>query len=75
MPDPTLPPVGSLWLHRESGERRFVMRAEVSELSGRPLPIAIAVLRRNGEDHITIIPFTDWLSWQANAERIDKEQA
>lgn len=72
---PDLPPIGSLWLHRESGERRFVMRAEVSEFSGNPRPILIAVLRKRGEQFTTTVVLDNWLAWQAEADRIDREDA
>ena len=70
-----LPPIGSLWRHRVSGERRFVMRAEVSVWTGEPRPPLVAVLEKGKESYVTSTNFPDWLAWQAGAVRIDREEA
>ena len=74
MPDPTLPPVGSLWRHKD-GERRFVMNAELFPFSRKPCPVKVAVVAPSGETYMTTMEFADWLSWQADADRIDIEPA
>lgn len=71
MSDTQLPPVGSLWLHRETGERRFVTFAGV--VVGLVLFVSLCdggLLDRDMSETIA-----DWLAWQAGAERIDRETA
>ena len=67
---PDLPPIGSLWRHRVSGERRFVICAnsrvrwvEVWTYEGKT--------RWSEFDNDVKV----WLAWQAEADRIDREDA
>jgi hypothetical protein len=70
-----LPPIGSLWRHRESGERRRVQLA--SDMSyhrcvGFLQPDSPHIIERLGTSWCSL---ADWLAWQANAHRIDKDDA
>lgn len=70
-----LPPIGSLWLHRESGERRRVENTNdmpSDEYVCFRRPHSIDILKRLG---YTWASLSDWLSWAAHADRIDKEEA
>ncbi len=69
MTTPTPPEVGSLWEH-ENGEKRFVMKAEVSPLTGDIYPVLAAVLRPNGEHCVADFNFAKWRIWEQNARRI-----
>lgn len=66
-----LPPIGSLWLHRESGERRFVVRVNAY--------VRWVETWSDDEGHSDWAEFDteakSWLSWAAHADRIDKEEA
>jgi len=72
MSDTQLPPVGSLWLHRETGERRFFLILEYSWIAKDFRVEFVGVI----EDacHFKRCSIADWLAWAAGAERIDKEQ-
>lgn len=62
-----LPPVDSLWRHRETGEQRLVLTSLPPELEDKPIEFV-------GNNRILrSCSVADWLAWQANAERIDKE--
>ena len=65
---PDLPPIGSLWLHRESGERRFITDSRRTEH-----PRVYFAMPRFGGTFPQRIE--EWLSWAAHADRIDKEEA
>lgn len=69
-----LPPIGSLWLHRESGERRFVVRYFLAYGRDRQkaFRVVYSTAGRGQNRHAQI---SDWLSWAAHADRIDKEEA
>lgn len=68
---PDLPPIGSLWLHRESGERREVLNTghfvcfRFSTSPHEPW----CMYGRDFDSRRM------WLSWAAHADRIDKEEA
>lgn len=70
---PDLPPIGSLWLHRESGERRFVLYIGEGRVAYQYLHEPVGLhSRAYGEDwDLNSI----WLAWQAKAVRIDREDA
>ena len=66
-----LPPIGSLWQHRTTGERRFMRGVFLNddEVWARFMQIY------DGRDsRFDIAISEDWLAWQADADRIDKEQ-
>lgn len=73
MPD-QLPPVGSLWRHKD-GERR-----NVQIVNDMPSHECVGF---NDQEHMDIYrrlatswcTLADWLAWQADAVRIDREEA
>lgn len=68
---PDLPPIGSLWLHRESGERRFVIRVNSY--------VRWVEVWTDDDGCGDWAEFDNdvkaWLAWQAEADRIDREDA
>lgn len=69
--DPTLPPVGSLWRHKD-GERRFVVGVIWPHgFNCKPRIHFACPTRFKGLK----VSLADWLAWQADAVRIDREEA
>jgi len=68
---PDLPEVSSLWLH-ESGERRFVVGVIWPHgFNCKPRIHFACPTRFKGLK----VSLADWLAWQADAVRIDREEA
>ena len=67
--NPTLPPVGSLWRHKD-GERRFHIDGGFDEQYGG---IAVDYVEPRSKQWVTT-PLANWLAWQADAVRIDGER-
>lgn len=67
---PDLPPIGSLWQHRTTGERRFLYAwwGVPHQAFGY---IAVERVGNALRSTQVTVPFADWLAWQADADRID----
>lgn len=65
-----IPPIGSLWLHRD-GEERCPYLAWTNS-NGTP---SLKYIGRIDElRYVQDVTMEQWLAWQADADRIDKEQ-